>query len=176
MHIAALQKLEKDADKAAPARHAEAEKLRAIAVASAKQAKEDAACYNDCMARSAAASGTYQHLRALHEGALVDSADPAIGAFLADMLDEIAATRRMFGYTVTLSDPNLAGRRVEKTTNNGATVNARITAIRDAMAEAEALRLKADQAGVTARLKFLRDSLPKVEQAVFEPTDAESNR
>ncbi len=97
------------------------------------------------------------------ENALAMTADPAIGAFVADTLDIETKARALVSDVERTMNYNMAGGQIVTVKTNLAEVQGIVTAARAARAEAERLRFEAvDGADLAARLHSLRGSIPAV--------------
>ncbi len=79
------------------------------------------------------------------------------------MRDEWEKCFKQFAFhNATETVNRITGKKAAVTVNNRASVMARQTAIRDAQAEAEKMRMDPDQSTVPARLQELRHNLPAI--------------
>lgn len=158
-----LAKLEAAAEVSFPKLRAARES--AITAANAAELKWREACnaaqrtQADLSSASAAHSNEHQKL----ENQLIETAAPEITLFLAEMNDEWEKCFKQFAFHNSTETVNqITGRKAVVNTNNKASVLARQTAIRDAQAAAEAMRLEPDQSTVSARLRLIRNNLPAI--------------
>jgi len=95
---------------------------------------------------------------------LVETCHPAIGVFLGEMRDEYDRTRRIRvdDRSEVVINQN-TGKKTRKSESNKDRIVARMAAIREAVAEAEEMRLLADQSGVPAALQKLKNELPSAD-------------
>lgn len=171
---AQLRVLERTAAKENPARFAAADEAMA-AIKVAERALDPVALM---MARTKFTQLTMQRLQTSlafgisHdrlEAELRATADPAITAFISEMLDLTADARRLplatsvLGSSSVERNPNTgAARKVSTSMPLAERINARLVAIRAAITAAEDLRLEPDQTIVPIRLASLRAGLPAV--------------
>ncbi len=91
------------------------------------------------------------------------TASPAIALFVSEMRDAWHATRNKPVETRSHLVRNPITRQTSETiASNGASFTRRLTAIRAAMAAAEAMALEANQVDVEVRLEKLRQGLPAI--------------
>jgi vacuolar-type H+-ATPase subunit E/Vma4 len=145
-------------------------KLRAareatIAKATAAEIEWRKACDVAQQAQRDLSSASHMHSTELQklEAQLIETASPEIAIFISDMRDEMEKSYKRFAFhTSTETVSRITGKKDTVTINNRASVTARQTAIRDAQAAAEAMRLEPDQSTVSARLQELRNNLPAI--------------
>jgi hypothetical protein len=101
--------------------------------------------------------------RGILEQQLIDTASPAIAAFVDAMHDAWTETLRRPPRRLESVKRNPNTGKIEHTvTVTGVTPAERAKAIRTVIEAAEALRLEADQSGVPAKLEALRKSIPDI--------------
>jgi hypothetical protein len=145
-------------------------KLRAareatIAAARAAEIKWHEACAVAQQAQRDLSSASHTHSTEFQklESQLIETASPEIAIFLSEMRDEFEKCFKRFAFSAgTEIENRITGKKTTVTVNNRASVMARQTAIRDAQAEAEKMRLDPDQSTVSARLQELRNNLPAI--------------
>jgi hypothetical protein len=97
------------------------------------------------------------------EAELRETADPAIARFIVEMRDDLERVLRVQPALETTAVRNVnTGQVAHLPTARRVKPAERATAIRQAIAQAEALKLEPDQGGVAAKLAALRDSLPVI--------------
>lgn len=137
----------------------------AIAKATAAEIEWRKACDVAQQAQRDLSSASHMHSTELQklEGQLIETASPEIAIFISDMRDEWEKSFKQFAFhNATETVNRITGKKADVTVNNRASVMARQTAIRDAQATAEAMRLDPDQSTVSARLQELRNNLPAI--------------
>ena len=150
MHVDALADLDREADREAPRREAEIKQLRATHSDLKRQARGASERLKDALVRDAAANVAYSQLRSMHEGALLETADAGITAFMVLMNVEREAA---LGASERSKNPAFAA------------INARIAAINDAVEHASEMLFRPDQADVGKELAMLRAGLPPADGA-----------
>jgi hypothetical protein len=97
------------------------------------------------------------------ESQLAETASPEISIFIYDMRLAWDECFSKFEVHHDVEKENIITRSRERSTRtNVVTLKARQTAIRDAIASAEAMRLEPDQSTVSVRLQELRQNLPSI--------------
>jgi hypothetical protein len=137
----------------------------AIAKATAAEIEWHKACHVAQQAQRDLSSASYTQSNELQklEAQLIETASPEIAIFLSDMRDEWEKCFKQFAFHTAAETVNrITGKKASVTVNNRASVMARQTAIRDAQAAAEAMRLEPDQSTVSAWLQELRNNLPAI--------------
>jgi hypothetical protein len=145
-------------------------KLRAareatIAKATAAEIEWHKACNVAQQAQRDLSSASHTHSTELQklEAQLIETASPEIAIFISDMRDEWEKCFKQFAFhNATETVNRITGKKVTINDNNKQSVMARQAAIRDAQAEAEAMRLEPDQSTISARLQELRNNLPAI--------------
>ena len=123
------------------------------------------------------ASLAYDSERLRIEAALRDSpAAKQIDGFCSEMLDALYATSAQHEGGYIFDTPLGGGDHVRRGYTNWESVRARLDAIHRALAEAEALRLEADQSNLELALQALRAGLPAVKPAQYPKTFADMAR
>jgi hypothetical protein len=110
------------------------------------------------------ASFEHTRIRDAVEAEMRATAHPCIGLFISEMTaewDRCKNTQPLTGAETTTNQ--VTGKRVNGIRSNVGSIVARMNAIREAQARAEAMRLDADQIDVPQRLEELRAALPKIE-------------
>ena len=108
------------------------------------------------------ASNLFQNEAGRLENILTEGAHPAICEFMAEMREELDATRAAFRYSTHVHEHPITRARLVQTDSNKASVAARITAIQDAMKAADAMKILPDQSTVPSQLDAIRANLPAV--------------
>lgn len=161
--VAKLTKIEADAELTFPKLRTARE--RAIASARTAEIEWQKACAVAQQAQRELSSASHSHSteQMKLEQQLIETASPEIALFLADMRDAWEDCFKKFSFhNHTATENVITGRKVTINSNNKASVMARQAAIRDAQAEAEAMRLEPDQSNVSARLQAIRNNLPPI--------------
>jgi hypothetical protein len=158
-----LAKVDSAAEVSLPKLRVDRESL--IAAAREVEIKWRAACDRAQQAQRdlSSASHTYSTERSKLEQQLIETASPEIAIFLSDMRDEWDKCFKQFAFHNGVEVVNrITGKKADVTVNNRSSVLARQTAIRDAQAAAEALRLVPDQSTIPEQLQQLRHNLPAI--------------
>ena len=148
------------------------------AVAGGREAEKALRAANDRISKASfaksAAGIDYSIQRQILAVRLREGVDERIfREFQSEMLDELDKARKQFDVGSVRVKNRMTGFSEDLVFNNGASVQARVAAIRAAMDEAETLPFAADQSLVPARLETLRAGLPKVAPAV-QPNEKKS--
>jgi hypothetical protein len=171
MHVTAFRKTVADklakAESAAeikfPAMRAELEAQIAKARSAEVAWRKEADRAYEIQAALSAASGLHQQEQSRLEDELAQTASPEISIFISELR---ALWEECFSMYQVHHDAEvvnkLIGRRERRTRTNQESLQARQTAIREAIAAAEAMRLEPDQEHVSVRLQELRNNLPAI--------------
>jgi len=169
--IEALAANEAKADKAFPL----LAKAVDTAVAKVRAAEKALQAANEDLwkANQAKSNASFDHTGERHriEALLSDTEYyETITEFQREMRNGQDDARKQFDFHNEVIVNALTGATTHRGYDNRASVDARISAMRAAIDQAEALRLIADQSNVPERLAAIRSSLPKVSRAV-DPTE-----
>jgi hypothetical protein len=163
--IATIKKLERQAERDFHEQHASIDsafallKERETALIAARHA------LNLANVQRSTASYRYTRERDAIEAELIESANPAIDAFVSEMRDAVDLTRKMIGYVERIERNEITGKGRHVVISNTEAIKARIAAINTAIERAQELRVtEADQSVVPAQLEKLRAGLPIVSQ------------
>jgi len=117
----------------------------------------------ELQAALSSASSLHQQELAQLEGQLAETASPEVSIFIAEMraLWEDCFSKYQVHHEIETVN-QVTRRRERRTRSNQESVQARQTAIREAIAVAEAMRLEPDQTHVSVRLQQIRNELPAI--------------
>ncbi|SIR06698.1 hypothetical protein SAMN05880590_11197 [Rhizobium sp. RU35A] len=135
-----------------------------VAVQSAEKALHDAkVAYGEAFRRNMVRKNELDFAFNEHNRHLLETCDPSIDLFISEMRDALYDAHRMvrIGPEVIERHP-VTGRTNRRWETNAPSVNARVSAIREAMDAAERMKLEADQSKVPERLQKIRNELPAV--------------
>jgi hypothetical protein len=158
-----LAKLEADAEIKFPAMRVKFEAARSEALEAEIAWRQKADRAYTLQAGLSADSSLHQQALAQIEGQLAETASPEISMFISDMRtlwEDCFAKYDVRHETETVNQ--ITRRRERRTMTNQESVQARQTAIREAIAAAEAMRLDPDQTHVAVRLQEIRNNLPAI--------------
>jgi len=94
---------------------------------------------------------------------LLETSDPSIALFISEMMDAWADTRKMTRIGPEIRSRNVITGKVNVSIeSNSVSVKDRLKAIRNAIQQAEEMKLDVDQSSVPERLQKLRNELPVV--------------
>ena len=146
-------------------KEADATAMKAIAVARTSLATAEAE-RRKIFARHQLEGSRLEGVARRARSELIETADPLLGSFLAEMWDALQATREALTSTPHFQR-SIGGKNiVTRVTSNQQSVERRLTAITETIAVAEALKLAAVP-DVPKRLEALRGSLPELESETF---------
>jgi hypothetical protein len=158
-----LAKIEAVAEVSFPKLRAARDRANAAALAAEIEWRKACDVAQQAQRDLGSASHTHSTEQLKLEGQLIETAAPEIAMFLVDMRDQWEACLKKFSFHNHTDTENfITGRKITVNSNNKASVMARQAAIRDAQAEAEAMRFEPDQSTISARLQALRNNLPAI--------------
>lgn len=164
-----LVELEDQAEREYPKKQAKREQL--LDAAKAAEAAHQAAvkALARWQAENSAASFAYTSARDAIIGELRAGANNVlIDRFIAELKDDIAATRKTVRTVERIRTNARTGRSSITIDSNGESVSARVLALNEALQQADGLQLVPDQSAVPEMIRQIRAGLPAVRMLVID--------